>query len=145
MNFRLFIKTICLSSIGIFGSQVFAENVGAPSAQPGNNTAPTAGPKAGIVFPAGTFGGDDILLTLDNRGKYSLSGGAVEKPVHGTWTIERNGRHTLLRLSSRSQDGNWLFGVRSKDTLQAVDEDKLNVLERPLNATEDAGVLTREK
>jgi len=31
------------------------------------------------------------------------------------------------------------------DLLQVVDEDKLNVLERPLNATEDAGVLTREK
>jgi hypothetical protein len=48
-------------------------------------------------------------------------------------------------ISNNKKDDDWLFGVRSKDTLQSVDEDKLNVLDKPLNINEDVGVLTREK
>lgn len=98
-----------------------------------------------VGFPAGTFTGDDIRLKLDSQGKYTLSGGAVETTVRGTWSVEKNGKHTLLRLTPNKNEDDWVFGVRSKSTLQLVDEEKLGVLDRPLDIYEDAGILTREK
>ncbi len=145
-NFYVFTKTMGICALGLFTLQAYAQNANAPSMQPENKAAAAAAAlKSAGMFPAGTFGGDDILLKLDEHGRYSLSGDAVEKPLHGSWTIEKKGKHTLLRLISHSKDGDWLFGVRSNDILQAVNEDKLNVLDRPLNATEDAGVLKRQK
>ncbi|MCB5362386.1 hypothetical protein H0484_01270 [Pusillimonas sp. CC-YST705] len=108
-----------------------------------DSTKPTA--ISAVGFPAGTFTGDDIRLKLDSQGKYTLSGGAVEATVRGTWSVETNGKHTLLRLTPNKNEDDWVFGVRSKSTLQLVDEKKLGVLDRPLDVYEDAGTLTREK
>lgn len=142
-NFRYFTKMMGICALGLFTYQAYAQNANAPSTQRGNNMAANSS-KSAVMFPAGTFGGDDILLKLDEHGKYSLSGAAVEKPLHGSWAIEKKGKRTLLRLISHRKDDD-LFGVRSNDVLQAVNEDKLNVLDRPLNATEDAGILKRQK
>lgn len=145
MKYRLF-KTICLCSLSLLGFQGFAQTVGTQSTQAGSRAITTTSAKPEATFPPGTFGGDDIRLKLDNQGKYLLTGGAVEKPEHGTWTTEIKGKHTLIRLISKNKkDDDWLFGVRSKHTLQSVDEDKLNVLDKPLNINEDVGILTREK
>ena len=139
-------KTICLCSLSLLGFQGFAQTVGAQSTQAGNNAVTTAIAKPDATLPSGTFGGDDIRLKLDSQGKYLLTGGAVEKPEHGTWTTEKKGKHTLIRLiPNNKKDDDWLFGVRSKDTLQSVNENKLNVLDKPLNINEDVEILTREK
>ncbi|MHC8943141.1 hypothetical protein ACYX78_00595 [Advenella incenata] len=54
--------------------------------------------------------------------------------------------HTLLRLSvDKKNEGDGLFGVRFRKTLQARDEEQLSVLSRPLDTNEGAGVLTRVK
>jgi hypothetical protein len=145
MKCRLF-KIICFCSLSLLGFQGFAQTVSAQSTQAGNSAVTTAISKPDATFAAGTFGGDDIRLKLDNQGKYLITGGAVEKPEHGTWTTEKKGKHALIRLiSNNKKNDDWLFGVRSKDTLQSVDEDKLNVLDKPLNINEDVGILTREK
>lgn len=141
-----FIKIIYLCCAILSGSQVFAQTVGTQPTPSGNSAVTTANAKPDATLPAGTFGGDDIRLKLDSQGKYLITGGAVEKPEHGTWTTEKNGKHILIRLiSNNKKDDDWLFGVRSKNTLQSVDEDKLNVLDKPLNIKEDVGILTREK
>ncbi len=98
-----------------------------------------------VGFPAGTFTGDDIRLKLESQGKYTLSGGAVEATVRGTWSVEKKGTYTLLRLTPTKKEDDWVFGVRSKSTLQLVDEEKLEALDRPLNIYEDVGILTREE
>jgi hypothetical protein len=138
-----FIKIICLCSATLLGSQGVAQTVASQPTQTGNSAVTTANAQTEATFPPGTFGGDDINLKLDSQGKYLITGGAVEKPEHGTWTIEKKGKHTLIRLISNNKKDDWLFGVRSKDTLQLVDENKLNVLDRPLNIYEDAGILKR--
>jgi len=141
-----FIKIIFLCSVVLLGSQGVAQTVASQPTQTGNSAVTTANAQTDATFPPGTFGGDDINLKLNNQGKYLITGGAVEKPEHGTWTIEKNGKHTLIRLISNSKkDDDWLFGVRSKNTLQSVDAGKLNVLDKPLNINEDVGILTREK
>ena len=141
-----FIKIICLCSATLLGSQGVAQTVASQPTQTGNSAVTTANAQTEATFPPGTFGGDDIRLKLDRQGKYLITGGAVEKPEHGTWTTEKKGKHTLIRLiSNNKKDDNWLFGVRSKNTLQSVDEGKLNVLDKPLNINEDVGIVTREK
>ncbi|RZT98318.1 hypothetical protein EV681_0094 [Advenella incenata] len=141
-----FIKIIFLCSVVLLGSQGVAQTVASQPTQTGNSAVTTANAQTEATFPPGTFGGDDINLKLDNQGKYLITGGAVEKPEHGTWTIEKKGKHTLIHLiSNNKKDDDWLFGVRSKNTLQSVDAGKLNVLDKPLNINEDVGILTREK
>ncbi|MGH8813903.1 MAG: hypothetical protein ACREXO_17970 [Advenella sp.] len=139
-------KTICVCSLSLLGFQGFAQTIGAQSTQAASSAVTTAIAKPGVTFTPGTFGGDDIRLKLDSQGKYLITGGAVEKPEKGSWATEKKGKHTLIRLiSNNKKDDDWLFGVRSKDTLQSVGEDKLNVLDKPLNINEDAGILTRDK
>lgn len=141
-----FIKSIFLCSATLLGLLGVAQIAAAQSTQAANSAVTTANAKPDATFAPGTFGGDDIRLKLDNQGKYLITGGAVEKPEHGTWATEKIGKHTVIRLiSNNKKDDNWLFGVRSKNTLQSVDEEKLNVLDKPLNVNEDVGILTREK
>jgi len=141
-----FIKSLCLCAVCLLGLQSIAQAVGAQSTQTGNSKTPTASAKSDATFAPGTFGGDDIRLKLDNQGKYLITGGAVARPEKGSWATEKKGKHTLIRLvSNNKKEDDWLFGVRSKDTLQTVDEGKLNVLDKPLNINEDVGILTREK
>ncbi|WP_153045704.1 hypothetical protein [Advenella sp. S44] len=102
--------------------------------------------KSEETFLAGIFSGDDIELKLDSKGRFVLSGDALEKTLHGNWTLEKSGLHTLLRLKAdNNSEQDWLFGLRSNNTLQSVDGGKLKQLDRPLNINEDVGVLTRVK
>ena len=127
---------ICLSSAGL---QSYAQTT-----TPVNSA--TAESAVQATFPAGTFDGDGIQIKLENTGKFVITGGAVDKPLHGTWVVEKKGNHTLLRLTpNNKKEDEWLFGVRSKDTIQMVDEDKLKILDRPIDVNEDVGVLSREK
>ncbi|WP_193089064.1 hypothetical protein [Advenella sp. FME57] len=137
-------RTVILVCLGIFGSMVNANTLVTPSAAAGTDPGPIA--KSEETFLAGTFSGDDIELKLDAKGRFVLSGGAVGKSLHGNWTMEKSGLHTLLRLSvDKKNEDDWLFGIRSRNTLQAVNEGKLKVLDRPLDINEDSGVLTRVK
>src|SRR5690606_17159418 len=138
------IKAVFLICLGMFWHTVNAASVGAPSVTAGAGQGTVA--KSEETFLAGTFSGDDIELKLDAKGRFVLSGGAVGKALRGNWTLEKSGLHTLLRLSTdKKSEDDWLFGVRSGNTLQAVDEGKLHVLDRPLDINADAGVLTRAK
>lgn len=140
----ILIRVSFLVCLGTFGLTVNAATAVAPSTAAGN--APSTSAKSEETFLTGTFSGDDIELKLDPKGRFVLSGGAVGKSLHGNWTMEKSGLHTLLRLSAdKKNEEDWLFGVRSRNTLQAVDEGKLKVLDRPLDINEDAGVLTRVK
>lgn len=146
MKYRLSIITLCCCFLGVLEFQGFARTASAQSKHAENSAATTAIVKPAASFPAGTFVGDDIFLKLDSQGNYLLSGGAVEQPMRGAWTTETKGKHTLIRLiATNKKDDDWLMGVRTKNTLQVVDEDTLNVLNKPLNITEDAGILTRDK
>ena len=143
MKRTILIRVSFLVCLGTFCLTVNAATAVAPS------TAAASQPgiaKSEETFLTGTFSGDDIELKLDPKGRFVLSGGAVGKSLHGNWTMEKSGLHTLLRLSAdKKNEEDWLFGVRSRNTLQAVDEGKLKVLDRPLDINEDAGVLTRVK
>ena len=115
----------------------------AQTASSGENDPAISPAKA--AFPAGLFDGDDIRLKLDKTGKFVITGGAVDKPLDGIWVVEKKGNHTLLRLiPNNKKEDEWLFGVRSKNTIQMVDEDKLKILDRPIDVNEDVGVLSRE-
>ncbi len=106
------IKIIFLCSATLLGSQGVAQTVASQPTQAGNSAVATANAQTEATFAPGTFGGDDIRMKLDSQGKYLITGGAVEKPEHGTWTIEKNGKHTLMRLiSNNKKDDAWLFGV----------------------------------
>lgn len=143
MKRTILIRVSFLVCLGTFCLTVNAATAVAPS------TAAASQPgiaKSEETFLTGTFSGDDIELKLDPKGRFVLSGDAVGKSLHGNWTIEKSGLHTLLRLSAdKKNEEDWLFGVRSRNTLQAVDQEKLKVLDRPLDINEDAGVLTRIK
>ncbi len=143
MKTIILFRAIFLVCLGTLGPTVNAATAVAPSAAAA--TEPGIA-KSEETFLAGTFSGDDIELKLDPKGRFVLSGGAVGKSLHGNWTMEKSGLHTLLRLSAdKKNEDDWLFGVRSRNTLQAVSEGKLKVLDRPLDINEDAGVLTRVK
>lgn len=138
------VRILFLICMSIAGPQSYAQT--ADGSQSLHQTTAVADTDAAKSLPAGTFSGDDIQLKLDTHGKFLLTGGAVEKPTRGSWSIQKKGSHTLLRLvTDNKHDDNWLFGVRSKNTLQIVDQDKLSVLDKPLNIYEDVGVLTRAK
>ena len=136
------VKTLlaaCLSMTAIAGNAQPSDRPAAAAASPPSGDAE-------LILPTGKFDGDDILLELKSQGKYRLSGGAVEKPEQGNWTLEKTGRHTLLKLTANTgRPGAWLFGVRTKDVLQAVDKSNLKVLDRPLDINADAGILSRRK
>lgn len=133
----LFIACLCMAA-----SHGGATNLGAHSEAQFDTTTFL---QSSERFSVGTFTGDDIRLKLDSQGKYILSGGAVDTPIRGRWTIERMGSHTLLRLTSSKKENDWLFGLRTNDILQLVDEKKLFILDRTLNIYEDTGILTRDK
>ena len=109
-----------------------------PQSQEGNKA-----PQAELL--AGTFTGDDIKLVLKSQGSYTLSGDAVGTPIHGAWSINRQGRHPILQLVPEQKGDTWTFGIRSANTLQLIDQDNMAALDRPLDIYEDAGVLTRSK
>ncbi|UUO10498.1 hypothetical protein M6D76_15900 [Alcaligenes faecalis] len=96
-------------------------------------------------LPAGTFVGDDIKLTLKPQGSYVLSGDAVGTPIHGAWSVDRQGKHAILQLVPGRTGDTWSFGIRSANTLQLIDPENTAALDRPLDIYEDAGVLTRSK
>ena len=146
MKKSLLSRRTCLLLASILGVITTANTVTAQSTVAGPGTQPETVSKSEETFLAGTFSGDDIELKLDSKGRFVLSGGVVEKTLHGSWTLEKAGLHTLLRLSvDKKGEDDWQFGVRSKNTLQSVDGGKLKLLDRPLNIKEDAGVLTRIK
>jgi len=79
-------------------------------------------------LPAGTFVGDDIKLTLKPQGSYVLSGDAVGTPIHGAWSVDRQGKHAILQLVPGRTGGTWSFGIRSANTLQLIDPEKYGCL-----------------
>ena len=144
MNTTMLIRIVFLVCLGAPGFTVNANTLVKPLAAAGTDSGSIA--KSEETFLAGTYSGDDIELMLDAKGRFVLGGSAVGKSLHGNWTMEKSGLHTLLRLSvDKKNEDDWLFGVRSRNTLQAVDEGKLKVLDKPLDSNEDAGVLTRVK
>lgn len=110
---------------------------------PHHSQAPNQAPTSDL--PAGTFVGDDIKLILKPQGSYTLSGDAVGAPIHGAWSIDRQGKHPILQLVPGRTGDTWSFGIRSANTLQLIDPENTAALDRPLDIYEDAGVLTRSK